>query len=182
MPQPSIVRKATPEDIQEIWRLFLQGHKENGIFTLAPEKVDFFLHRALYPDTIHPGDTGPRGQIGVIGSPGNLEAVVFLILGSFWYSHDIHLEELLVYVDPECRASDHAKSCINWMKRMADQLGVKLLTGIISRDRTASKIRLYDRHLPRVGAFYLYPLEEVSDIKRHNHNMEREAWLEAKRA
>ena len=34
---PSIVRVATPDDYQECWRLFLQGHRENGLFTLSPD-------------------------------------------------------------------------------------------------------------------------------------------------
>lgn len=176
----SVVRPATPMDEHEIWRLFMMAHRENGIFQLAPAKVDFYLQRALYPDRIPKNDTGPRGQVGVIGPPGKLEAIVFLTLGEFWYSADIHLEELLVYVDPECRKSNHARACIAWMKRQADNLGVKLVTGIISTTRTQSKIKLYDLLLPRVGAFYIYPM--TAEVKRQNHNMEKEAWLEAKRA
>jgi len=179
---PSIVRPAIPVDMPEIWRLFMMGWKENGIFSLDPQKVEYFLSRALHPERIDKNDTGPRGQIGVIGAPGNLQAIVFVILGSFWYSSDVHIEELLVYVDPECRASKHAHSCINWMKKRADDLGVKLLTGIISKERTQSKIKLYDRFLPRIGAFYLYPMDEESDVKKLNHNIEKEAWLAAKRA
>lgn len=178
---PSIIRPATPHDEAEIWRLFLMGYRENGVFQLAPDKVSYFLHRALYPNNIPPGDTGPRGQIGVIGPPGKLEAIVFVILGEFWYSHDIHLEELLVYVDPECRASRHARACIDWMKKCADDLGIKLLTGIISNHRTQAKIDLYDRHLPRIGAFYLYPLTNT-DLKKKNHDMDKDAWLAAKGA
>lgn len=176
---PSIVRKAIAADIPEIWRLFLMAHRENGIFKLAPHKVEYFLNRAIYP--VPPGDTGPRGQVAVIGSPGKLEAIVFVLLGSFWYSEEIHLEELLVYVDPEYRISEHAKACIDWMKRTSDDLDIKLLTGIISKDRTQAKMRLYDRFLPRIGAFYLYPIGDT-DVKKKNSNMDREAWLEAKRA
>ena len=163
---PSVVRKATPFDAPEIWRLFLQTHRENGLFSLAPQKVTNFMDRALHPERIPLTDTGPRAQIGVIGPQGRLEAVVFVLLSSFWYSEEIHLEELLVYVDPECRGSNHAKSCIGWMKGLADELQVPLLTGIISKDRTASKIRLYDRFLPRIGAFYFYPQEEGSELTK----------------
>lgn len=177
---PSVVRKAIPFDAPEVWRLFLQVHRENGLFSLAPHKVTTFMDRALHPERIPAWDTGPRAQIGVIGSPGRLEAVAFVLLSSFWYSDEIHLEELLVYVDPECRKSNHAKSCVNWMKGLSDSLKVPLLTGIISKERTAAKIRLYDRFLPRIGAFYFYPIEpgseltkpesvmgEERDIKRH---------------
>ncbi len=153
---PSIVRLAKPDDRQEIWRLFLQGHRENGQFSLAPEKVDYFLSRALHPGMIPPWDTGPRGAIGVIGDVGKLEALVFVTIGSFWYSHDRHLEEFIVYVDPECRRSYHARALIAWMKQQSDQTGLPLFTGVVSNLRTKAKVDLYSRMLPQVGAFFLY--------------------------
>jgi len=51
------------------------------------------------------------------------------------------------------------------MKNLSDQLGIPLLTGIISKERTAAKIRLYDRMLPRIGAFYLYPKDDIELVK-----------------
>jgi len=153
---PSVVRVARPEDHQEVWRLFLQGHRENGQFNLAPEKVEFFLSRALYPEMIPEWDTGPRGAIGVIGDIGALEALVFVTIGSYWYSHDRHLEEFLVFVDPECRKSNHARALVEWMKTQSDRTGLPLVTGIISNHRTEAKVALYSRMLPKVGAFFLY--------------------------
>lgn len=158
---PSIVRRATIEDHQEIWRLFLMAHNENGLFTLTPQKVDFFVNRALAPDRIAPGDTGPRGEIAVIGAPGRLEAICFVIIGSFWYSEDIHLEELIVYVDPERRRSHHAKALIEWMKKAADELEIPLFTGVMSTIRTEAKVRFYERFVPKIGAFFFYPLERA---------------------
>lgn len=153
---PSIVRTAGPSDRTEIWRLFLQGHKENGLFELAPEKVDWFLTRMLHPESIPEWDTGPRGIIGVIGPTGSLEALSFLTIGKFWYSNSSHIEELLVYVDPECRKSGHAKALVEWMKAQSSETGLPLLTGIISNTRTEAKCRLYGRLLPKVGEFYLW--------------------------
>lgn len=153
---PSIVRVARPEDRQEIWRLFLQGHRENAQFSLAPEKVDWFITRALHPDLIPQWDTGPRGAIGVIGDVGKLEALAFLTIGSFWYSHDRHLEEYVVYVDPECRRSYHARAMITWMKQQSHNTGLQLLTGVISNIRTEAKVNLYGRMVPKIGAFFLY--------------------------
>jgi hypothetical protein len=158
---PSVVRIARPADRQELWRLFLQGHRENGQFNLAPEKVDWFLTRALHPETIPEWDTGARGAIGVIGDIGRLEAMAFVTIGTFWYSHDRHLEEFLVYVDPECRTSYHARALITWMKAQSDRTGLPLLTGVISNERTEAKVRLYRRMLPAVGAFFLYGGETV---------------------
>lgn len=149
---PSIVRVAKPDDRQEIWRLFLQGHRENGQFNLAPEKVDYFLSRALCPEAIPAWDTGPRGAIGVIGDVGALEALVFVTIGTYWYSHDRHLEEFIVYVDPECRKSTHARALVGWMKHQSDLTGLPLVTGIISNERTEAKVALYSRMLPKVGA------------------------------
>lgn len=158
---PSIVRIAKPMDAPEIWRLFLQTHHENGLFTISPGKVTQLMDRALHPEMIHPHDTGPRAQIAVIGPTGRLEGVVFILISSFWYSDELHLEELLLYVDPECRASHHASALLTWMKDLADALKIPLLTGIISTKRTEHKIRFYDRKLPRAGAFYFYPLDDT---------------------
>ena len=155
-PVPSTVRTAVEADRKEIWRLFLQGHKENGLFELAPEKVDWFITRMINPETIPPWDTGPRGTIGVIGPIGNLEGLAFVIIGGFWYTHDKHLEELLVYVDPECRKSGHSRSLIEWMKQQSLETTLPLVTGIVSTHRTEAKVRLYERMLPKVGAFFLF--------------------------
>lgn len=154
MTSPSIVRLATAEDAQEIWRLFLQGHKENGIFTLAPDKVTWFLSRVLCPETIPLGDTGPRGVIGVIGKVGSLEGLVFLTIGQYWYSNDFHLEEYIIYTDPEHRRSHHVQALVEWMKNQVDITGLPLVTGIISNIRTEAKCRLYRRMLPKIGEFF----------------------------
>jgi hypothetical protein len=152
---PSIVRVAGPQDYTEVWRLFLQGHHENGQFALAPEKADWHIKRALFPDMIPPWDTGFRGAIGVIGEVGKLEAAVFVGIGSFWYSHARHIEEYIVYVDPECRRSFHARALINWMKERSEATQLPLLTGVISNARTEAKVKLYERMLPKIGAFFL---------------------------
>lgn len=150
----SDVRIALPEDGQEIWRLFLQGHRENGIFTLAPDKVQWFLDRMLHPENIQPGDMGPRGVIGVIGNVGSLEALVFLTIGQYWYSHDYHLEEYIIYVDPEYRKTHHVQALIQWMKDQVEVTRLPLVTGVISTIRTEAKCRLYRRELPKIGEFF----------------------------
>ncbi len=165
---PSIVRRAIPDDHQGIWKLFLQAHAENGLFPLAPDKVEFFIQRALYPERIQPGDNGPRGEIRVIGPKGKPEAICFVLIGQFWYSNGFHLEELIIFVDSEARQSNHAKALIIWMKQTAEELGIPVLTGIMSTHRTAGKIRLYDRLLPRIGGFYLWPLPQL-DVKKPEH-------------
>ena len=163
-PQPSIVRVANIDDRSEIWRLFLQSHRENGIFPLAPEKVDFFLTRALAPEYIQPDDTNTRGIVGVIGGPNALEAMAFIVIGSFWYSDQKHLEDFTVYVDPEYRHSNHAKVLIEWMKTQARLAGLPLLAGIMSNSRTEAKCRLYRRSMQKVGELFLEMPNTVNSV------------------
>jgi GNAT superfamily N-acetyltransferase len=130
------------------------GHNENGLFPLAPDKVEFFLQRALNPSLIQPGDTGPRGVIGVIGPVGALEGIVFVTISCFWYTHAKNLDEFIVYVDPECRKSGHARALVEWMKNQVEITGLPLMTGIISNTRTEAKCELYRRMLPKIGEFF----------------------------
>ncbi len=160
----SIVRIAGPDDRQEIWRLFLSSHRENGQFSLAPDKVDYFLSRALHPHMIPPWDTGPRGVVGVIGPVGALEGLAFIVIDEFYYTHDKHLSEYVVYVDPECRRSFHARALIKWMKQQAEICGLPLFTGIISTERTKAKVDLYGRMLPKIGEFFLYRGDKATAV------------------
>lgn len=162
MSQQSIVRAATPADESEIWRLFRLLHTENGMFDISEEKVQDTIDRVLKPDTILPGDNGPRGIAGVIGEVGRLEGAIMLIFGTPWYSDVISLGERLNFVDPEHRNSNHAKTLISYAKHMIDQLrlsdnDLRLVIGVLSTKRTAAKVRLYERQLQPAGAFFVYP-------------------------
>jgi len=156
MTAPSVVRIARPEDHLEIWRLFLQGYSENGISSLAPEKVNWLINRCLNPDLIPLGDTGSRGVIGVIGPVGALEGVVFVTIGMHWYSYDKILQESIVLVDVEHRKSNHAHVLIQWMKDQSEITGLPLMAGIVSNHKTEAKCRLYRRMLPKIGEVYYY--------------------------
>ena len=150
----STVREALPEDYYEVWRLIMQGHSEAGIFGLSPQKIEWYVQRMLWPQNIHPLDTGPRGVIGVIGSR-PLEGLCMLVISELWYSEEKFLEELLVFVDPEYRASHHARALISWMIAQSNFTGIPLVTGIVSRERTEAKCKLYRRMMPKAGEFYV---------------------------
>lgn len=154
---PSIVRRATPKDYKGIWELFRLLHQENGIFTLSVPKLDWLLNRILHTDEIPPEDPGLRGYMGVVGPEGgHLEGFILLVLGSYWYSDDIILEEYANFVHPDHRRTDHAKTLLGYAKYLSDKIGIPLSIGIISNNRTAAKVRLYRRQLPESGAFFLY--------------------------
>lgn len=162
MSSASVVRQAIPEDKAEIWRLFRLCHQENGMLPMSERKVDYYIDRLIDPKNIANDDFGPRGIIGVIGQIGSLEGAIMLSFGSPWYSDEITLDEHLNFVDPKHRASDHAKTLISYAKYMVDQIRpahpeVRLVIGVLSTERTAAKVRLYERQLTPSGAFFVYP-------------------------
>lgn len=151
------VRIAGPSDFNEIWRLLMLSHEEGAVFTLAEDKVRWMVDRLLYPERSPPGDPRVRGVIGVIGSMQRLKGLALLCLSSMWYSHDMFIEELTVYVDPEHRKSDCAQILIGWMKKQVDEVGLPLISGVVSNDRTEGKCRFYRRQLPKAGEFFMLP-------------------------
>lgn len=157
MTSSSVVRPAVPQDKGEIWRLFRLLHAENAMFAICEQKVDFYIERLLHHAKIAKDDTGPRGFIGVVGPVGALEGCIMLTVGSMWYSEDWTLDEHLNFVDPDHRASNHAKALIGYAKGCADKVGVRLVIGILSTKRTAAKVRLYERQLTPAGCFFVYP-------------------------
>lgn len=171
MTELSTVRFAGEADRNEIWRLFRQGHGENGLFPLDPPQVDWWLNRVLQPETVPAWDLGPRGVVGVIGEPSHLEALAFIIIGKLWYTKQRHLEEFLVYVDKDHRRSQHHKALIEWMKEQSGLTGLPLFTGILSvQPRTEAKVRLYERMLPKAGAFFCFdPITRGSTVVRVMH-------------
>lgn len=141
--------------------MFRLCHSENGLLPMSEKKVDYHIDRLIDPANIASDDSGPRGLIGVIGNK-RLEGVIMLSLGSTWYSDEINVDEYLNFVDPECRSSNHAKTLIAYAKHMVDEIrkvhtGVKLMIGVLSTNRTAAKVRLYERQLVPAGSFFVYP-------------------------
>lgn len=172
MTVPSVVRPAVAGDKDEIWRMFSLLHAENAIFAISRPKVDYYIDRLLHPEQIAANDTGPRGFIGVIGEVGSLEGCIMLTVGSVWYSDDWTLDEHLNFVDPAHRASNHAKSLIEFAKDCADRIGVRLVIGVLSTKRTAAKVRLYERQLTPAGAFFIHPAQAEIDPPRRLYRVQ----------
>lgn len=142
------VRLATPADLDGLLEMGRELHRENGLMSLDEGMIRQAAEGAL----LHNRDT-----FGVIGKPGHLEAMIYLGLRQFWYSKDVHLEELLAYVSPNFRKSRNAIALIEFAKASALKLGVPLLIGIISSTNTKQKIKLYERRIgPMSGAYFLF--------------------------
>lgn len=144
---PLAVRFADPCDMPQLMELCRALHDENGWFDMSMDKVHGMLMH-------HYDRTG--GMIGVIGPPHELQGAIVMQMSQMWYSDRWHLEELFSYVPPQFRRSDNAKKLIDFAKQCAVEIGVPLLIGIISNERTEAKVELYRRRLGKpAGAFFV---------------------------
>lgn len=146
------VTKAKPEDRSTILEICERNWSENGQFSYSPKKVEAMVDRAF---------SGGGAVIGRVGDA-QIEGVILMVLGQHWYTEAWSLEEVMSYVLPEYRRSTHAKDMIKFAKRCADEIGIPLVIGVVSNDRTKAKIELYRRQLgDPVGGYFLYPRNGV---------------------
>jgi N-acetylglutamate synthase-like GNAT family acetyltransferase len=154
---PCHVRVATREDLFGILDLARIVHKENGLFDFNEIKVAEALWPAL---------NQANGILGVIGERDKLEGLVMLSVASYWYSDRQFLEEKCVFVHPDFR---HAKDSrvqklIEFAKKVATDLEMPLMIGILSNTRTSAKIALYERNFGTpAGAFFLWGAKTGSE-------------------
>jgi hypothetical protein len=145
------VRVGTPEDLDGIMNLAINVAKENGVF--APD-----IHKVL--SEVWPSLHQHLGIVGVIGEVGKpLEGFVLLRVGQQWYNSNNILEERVVFVEKKFRSAKggRARKLCEFSKQAADALGLPLIIGVLSNDRTEGKVRLYRRVFgPEAGAFWWY--------------------------
>lgn len=145
------VRVATPDDFEEIMRLAVEVANENGISQPDLQKVASDIWPSLHQD---------HGIIGVIGPiGGKLEGFVLLRIGQTWYASEPMIEERTVFVSSEYRAAKggRARRLCEFSKKVSEDLGMPLLIGILSNQRTKAKVELYRRVFgAEAGAFWLY--------------------------
>lgn len=145
------VRTGTPEDIHAMMELALLACDENGFVNPNPGKL---------LNEIYPALTLQYGIVGIIGKPGErIEAAILLRVGNVWYSDDPVLEERAIFVHPDFRSAKGgraAKLC-RFAKETSDRLQLPLMIGVLSNDRTAAKIRMYERQFGAPsGVYFLY--------------------------
>lgn len=148
--RPANVRIATKNDEQRVFDLFMMAGEENAMASINEAKVWAAIRNA----TERKG-----GVLGVIdGENGDLAGVIGLIMAPMWYSEAWHVEELLNYVHPDYRQGTRhcARDLISFAKWWSEQLGMPLLMGVLSNQRTEGKVRLYRRMLPFAGALFWY--------------------------
>lgn len=145
-----VVRIATINDVDNVMLLLSQMHAEGGIMPLsemeARKTFDLAFNRQ-------------GGILGVIGEPGDIRAMIFLLISRFWYSSDHHLEELFNFVRPDMRRAkeNYAPRLIEFAKECSDEIKIPLVIGVLTNQRMEGKVRLYRRSLGiPAGAFFVH--------------------------
>jgi hypothetical protein len=148
------IRLGTPADEDAMLKLALSAWEENGIKDVNPIKMLAMIKPALYLW---------QGLVGIIGEPGQrIEGAVLLRMTQMWYSDNWMLEEKAIFVDPEFRSAKggRARRLCDFSKKVADELNVPLIIGVLSNHRTEAKVKLYERSFgPPAGAFFLYNVQ-----------------------
>jgi GNAT superfamily N-acetyltransferase len=181
------VRLAKKKDEGEIFGLLIMLHAENGLFTLNRDKVLKGIQHA----TERQG-----GIIFVIDEGPRVVATMGMSIVTDWWSDDEYLMERWNYVHPDYRKSDYARRLLeqgkwahDWFKKEGALL--PFMCGINSFYRTESKIRLYARHMPCIGAYFMYGLaprqqkevqQEMLRIEEQNHVNHRTHTMEVRPA
>src|SRR5262245_28577415 len=145
------LRFAVPSDEEDIFNLLLMLHNENGIFSVNPQKVRAGIQYA----------TQRQGGLIFVNEGPRVVATLGLAVAMEWYTDEEYLCERWNYVHPEHRRSNYARMLLEQAKWVSDWFASKgkklpLQIGINSCERTEAKVRLYARHLPCIGAYFVY--------------------------
>jgi len=111
----STIRLATPADEPEVMVLCRELHTENGIFSMDEARTREWIAKALQKK---------GGIIALIGPPGAIEAIGFLMITCYEYSTDFFLSEQFNYVRPAFRKIGHGRhlrALVEWAKQCADE-------------------------------------------------------------
>jgi hypothetical protein len=145
------IRLGMPEDFNEVMELCKLATEENGFVNPNMKKV---------AQEIWAGLNQNYGVVGLIGKPREqIEAGVLIRIGPMWYSNNFVAEEKAIFIHPDYRSAKgrRAQALCGFSKKFADDLGIPLMIGVLSNQRTKSKIRLYERIFgTQAGAYFLY--------------------------
>lgn len=146
-----MIRIGTELDMVGMMELAMNACAENGFLNPSPARLATEIWPALCQD---------HGIVGIIGEPGEkIEGAVLLRIGTMWYSDSPVVEEKAIFIDPEYRSAKggRARKLCEFSKKVSDSLGIPLIIGVLSNNRTEAKVRMYKRQFGEpAGAFFLY--------------------------
>lgn len=141
------VRAGTPEDLDAMMALAMLAVDDNGLSAPNQIKILRDIWPALHLD---------HGIVGIIGNP--IEAAILLRVDCLWYSDEPVLLERSIFVHPDFRSAKggRARLLCDFAYDASVELGLPLVIGILSNERTAGKVRLYERRFgPPAGAYWI---------------------------
>jgi len=146
------IRLGMPGDLPEIMELARLSTDENAFLPPDMGKIASAIWPLLHRD---------HGLVGcIIGPMGQIEGVVILQIGEMWYSSATPiLEEKVIFVHPDFRSAKggRARKLCQFSKKVSEELGIPLMIGVMSDQRTKGKVRMYEREFgPSSGAFFLW--------------------------
>ncbi len=145
------IRIGTPTDLDDMMDIAMHASEENGFVTKSVSKMLQEIYSALHQH---------RGMMGIIGVPGEqAEGAVLLRIGEMWYSDDPVIEEKAIFIRPAFRLlkGGRARRLCKFSRYVADKMGLPLIIGVLSDQRTAGKVKMYQREFgPPSGAFFLH--------------------------
>jgi hypothetical protein len=145
------VRIGVPEDVDGMMALAFAACEENGLTNPNPIKL---------LGEIWAGLTRDRGVVGIIGDQGEkFEAAILLRIEPLWYSDEPSLIERAIFVHPDHRSAKAGRARIlcEFAKKVSDSLNKPLVIGVLSSERVAAKVKLYERQFGAPsGAYWIY--------------------------
>jgi GNAT superfamily N-acetyltransferase len=158
------VRMGCADDADRIYDFLLNLNDENSVFSLSEQRARMAIATCL--NMIQ----GAYGVTGLIEKNGRIEGCIGLRPSQMWYTDDWFLDELWNFVHPDYRRSDHAKKLIEFAKWSAMRLGIPLVMGIVTKKRLEPKMRLYQRQLSQIGAYFVFgkDFEDMYSQRRLN--------------
>lgn len=151
--RPLNVRPAEEKDEENLFAFLCLAYKENAPYAISPERVRLMVSSATRDKDV---------IIGIIDAPdgsGRIAASVGAMFANFWYTEQFHIEDLWNFVQPEYRKSTYAKDLLNYSKWLSENMKMPLHIGILTGDRLEAKTRFFSRHLPQVGAAFVYNMK-----------------------
>lgn len=157
------VRIGRPQDEDTVYGFLLALHSENGLSDLNEGRARSNIRECL--------DFPNKGVVGAVEKDGKIVASIGLKCNqSLWYSNDWFLEEQWNFVLPEYRKSDYAKRLIEFAKWSSFNTNAPLIMGIVTKKKLEAKMRLYQRQMPQVGAYFIYgkKFEDMYEQRKFN--------------
>ena len=144
------IRPALEADLPDVYHLLVMGHSETKPLSLSQPKLVTAL-----------ADVFERGLILVTEQAGQVVGTAALVGDCPWYSDEIVLNGMWLFVHPQHRRSPHARMLLEAMRACATEARLPLYVEFMARPgeqaRVAGKRRLFERVFgePTGMSFYI---------------------------